>query len=30
MQQPTAKNYDKKELILDGWILINGNNKEGT
>jgi hypothetical protein len=30
IQQPNTKDYDRKELILDGWIIINGRNKEGT
>jgi hypothetical protein len=29
MQQLATKDYDRKELILDGWIIINGNKKEG-
>jgi hypothetical protein len=27
MQQPTIKDKYKKELILDGWIIIIGNKK---
>jgi hypothetical protein len=30
MQQLANKDYDRKEFILDGWIIINGKKKEGT
>jgi hypothetical protein len=30
MQQPNTKDYVQKELILDGWIIINGRKKERT
>ena len=29
MQQLATKDYKQKELILDGWIIINGRNKPG-
>ena len=30
MQQLDTKDYDQKELILDGYIIINGMKKDGT
>jgi hypothetical protein len=27
IQQLATKDYDRKELILDGWIIINGKEK---
>jgi hypothetical protein len=30
MHQPDTKDYDQKELILNGWIIINGMKKPGT
>jgi hypothetical protein len=30
MKQLATKNYDRKELILDGWIIINGKKNEKT
>jgi hypothetical protein len=28
MQKPIIKYQDRKQLILDGWIIMNGKNKE--
>jgi hypothetical protein len=30
MQQISTKDYDRKELILDGWIIIDGEKKAET
>jgi hypothetical protein len=30
MQQLATKDYDRKELILDGWIISNEKKKVGT
>jgi hypothetical protein len=30
MQHLATKDYDQKELILNGWIIINGKKKEVT
>jgi hypothetical protein len=30
IQQLATKDYDRKELSLDGWIITNGKKKAGT